>query len=457
MTDARRSPHARASSRHPVPGSKVRMAMRSSVWLLLSLFVGACSPIADYVDRRLNPVTSSSSQPVSEEHRALHRRMFVVDLHADTLMWNRDLLVRGQWGHVDVPRLLEGGVNLQVFTVVTKTPPERHTRSSPDRHCVEADGINMTGALSVVQGRSPGTWFDLRERALYQARRLRDAVERSEREGPALLVLIRTDEDLQRVIRSTRGGGTARPTVGVILGLEGANWLQGTEDDVRADVRRLFDEGFRTFALTHRYDNTLAGSSEGCEAGPLTKLGLAALKEAERLGMTVDLAHLSSRALDIALPQLAFPPIVSHTGIVAGCETPCYGPRNLSDHQLRQIARLGGVIGIGFWPEAIGTGGERAIVDAFSRAARALSGTDFALPPIVEAWRHLAFGSDFDGAVEAPFDVTGMPGLTFALRQGTSRSPGLSPEALAAVAGANAVRVLSANLRRVATSQNRSM
>ena len=51
-----------------------------------------------------------------------HQRLLVADLHADTLMWNRDLLEKGSWGHVDLPRLQEGNVAVQAFTVVTKTP-----------------------------------------------------------------------------------------------------------------------------------------------------------------------------------------------------------------------------------------------------------------------------------------------------------------------------------------------
>src|SRR5919106_6287350 len=58
-----------------------------------------------------------------DEARALHRRAFVADAHADSLMWNRDLSVRSQRGHVDFPRLREAGVKLQCFTLVTRGFP----------------------------------------------------------------------------------------------------------------------------------------------------------------------------------------------------------------------------------------------------------------------------------------------------------------------------------------------
>ena len=72
------------------------------------------------VEARMNPVLRPGPHPVSPRALALHRRLVVADLHADTLLWGRDLLARGTRGHVDVPRLLEGGVALQAFTVVNR-------------------------------------------------------------------------------------------------------------------------------------------------------------------------------------------------------------------------------------------------------------------------------------------------------------------------------------------------
>ena len=70
------------------------------------------------VERRMNRVAARPI-PVTARARALHERLFVADLHADTLLWGRDLLARGTRGHVDVPRLVAGGVALQAFTVGT--------------------------------------------------------------------------------------------------------------------------------------------------------------------------------------------------------------------------------------------------------------------------------------------------------------------------------------------------
>jgi hypothetical protein len=98
----------------------VRTALLATILLGagIALFLLA-PPIAD---KRMNPVVPHAPYQISEEARALHATIPVADLHADSLLWNRDLLKRNDRGHVDLPRLREGGVFLQVFTAVTKTP-----------------------------------------------------------------------------------------------------------------------------------------------------------------------------------------------------------------------------------------------------------------------------------------------------------------------------------------------
>lgn len=401
----------------------------------------ACAPLADVVGAQLNRVEGPLVPPPSPSHRALHGTLFVADLHADTLMWRPNMLERSSWGHLDIPRMREGGVDLQVFTVVTKTPPERHQHDAAAgrRHCVPASSVNMTGVLSVLQGRPLATWGDLRERALHQAARFDQAVARSFASGTEIIP-IRTAHDLARLVRQERAG---QHVVGAVLGLEGANWMGGpgvTTEQVRAEIRALYNAGFRTFALTHRFDNALAGSSEGCERYGLSTQGEAALDEAQALGMIIDLAHLSPKALERALKQLRHPPIVSHTGFESSCDDECDAGRNLTDDQIVAIARVGGVIGIGFWPEAIGGGGISAILRSVARAADVLKAAG------LDPWDHLAFGSDYDGAVTVPFDVTGFPALTQALLVGEHGIEPMPLDALPRIAGANVCRVLALGL-----------
>ena len=77
------------------------------------------------VEKSLNPVIDKPPYRVSEKAARLHEQLFVADLHADALLWNRDLLEDSPIAQVDVPKLLRGNVALQAFTVVTKSPRGR--------------------------------------------------------------------------------------------------------------------------------------------------------------------------------------------------------------------------------------------------------------------------------------------------------------------------------------------
>ncbi|MEQ8749669.1 MAG: hypothetical protein RIC52_07835, partial [Amphiplicatus sp.] len=141
------------------------------------------------VDARLNAVMPHEPYEVSAEARAMHGSLRVADLHADTLMWMRDPLVRQKRGHTDVPRLVEGGVALQVFSAVTKSPKNLNYERN------EAGSDDIT-ALAVAQRWPARTWSSLAERALYQAERLADAEERSN----GAVRVIRTRGDLEMAL-----------------------------------------------------------------------------------------------------------------------------------------------------------------------------------------------------------------------------------------------------------------
>ena len=116
---------------------------------------------------------------------ALHKTLDVADLHGDALLWGRDLLERGTRGHVDIPRLAEGNVALQVFGVVTQSPRGLNI----ERNDNFTDNILL---LAIAQRWPLKTWFSVKERALYQADRLSDMAFRSD----GKFVLIRTKRDL---------------------------------------------------------------------------------------------------------------------------------------------------------------------------------------------------------------------------------------------------------------------
>lgn len=356
-----------------------------------------------------NRARKGAPYAASERARSLHRGLFVADMHADTLLWDRDLLSRASRGHVDVPRLVEGGVALQFFTVVSKTPFRSNYESNTER----ANAITLLG---VAERWPPRTWTSLKERALYQAHKLDDAAARS----GGQLTVIRNASDLARFVERRRSDAQA---VAGLLGVEGAYVLDGDVNNVDA----LFDAGFRMMAPTHFFDNEWGGSAHGAEKTGLTERGREMIRRMEARGMLVDLAHASPRTIDDVLAIATRPVVVSHTGLRGTCDN----QRNLSDEHARRIAATGGVLGIGFWNAA--TCGEDARAAARSmRYAANLVGVE-----------HVALGSDFDGAVAEPFDVTGVVEITQALID-----EGFSDEEVALIMGGNVRRLLSETLPR---------
>ena len=385
-------------------GRRLRAAAATLALLVLALVgFGACA-----VDRALNRVTDGRGEGVSEEARRVHAGLVVVDLHADPLLWNRDLSRRAGHGHVDLPRLREGNVALQVFGVVTKTPWGLNFESN------ESDAYDMLTSLVVLQRRPRRTWGSLFERALDQAARL----EALARESNGRFRVLRTRGDLDRFLADRAGDPSL---VAGLLAIEGLHALEGRLEHVDA----LFDAGFRMMGLAHFFDDEVAGSAHGAVKGGLTPFGEQVVARMEERGIALDLAHASPRAVDDALARARKPVVVSHTGVQGTCP----GPRNLSDDQLRRIAAQGGVIGIAYFPEAVCGDDVAAIARAF-RHARDVAGASA-----------LAFGSDWDGATTTPFDAAGLPQLTGALLEA-----GFAPAELRGVAGENALRVLRQTL-----------
>jgi membrane dipeptidase len=357
----------------------------------------------------VNRVRKGQPYAASERARSLHARLFVADMHADTLLWDRDPLARSSRGHADVPRLSEGGVALQFFTIVSKTPFRGNYESN-------AEHGNAITALAVAERWPVRTWTSLKERALYQAHKLDDAAARS----GGRLTVIRTASDLARFEERRRSDARA---VAGLLGIEGAYVLEGDVNNVDA----LFDAGFRMMAPTHFFDNEWGGSAHGVEKIGLTDKGREMVRRMEARGMLVDVAHASPRTIDDVLAIATRPVVDSHTGLRGVCDN----QRNLTDEQARRIAATGGVIGVGFWDAA--TCGEDARAAARSmRYAANLVGVE-----------HVALGSDFDGAVVEPFDATGMVEITQALVD-----EGFSDEEVALIMGGNVRRLLSETLPR---------
>ncbi|PSQ96013.1 MAG: peptidase M19 [Bacteroidetes bacterium SW_9_63_38] len=385
----------------------VRFFLYALAALLTLAVVGYFTVAAPIADGRFNQVGGTVEGPVSERARAVHDTLMVADLHNDLLLWPRDPLARYDRGHTDVPRLREGGVGLQVFAAVTQVPTGRSYQGT------DADALDQIPFLVAAQRWPPRTWTSRLHRALYQAQKLRRAVDRDDQ-----LSIIRTRDDLARVRERRR----AQPDVmGTLLAVEGLHALEGDA----ANVDRLVDAGYRMMSLTHLHDNALGGSSTGLEKGGLTEFGADVLTRLQKHNVTIGLAHASEALIDDVLARTTEPVVVSHTGVRATCDS----PRNLSDRHIEAIAEQGGVIGIGIWESALCGDTPAATAHAMRHVAD-LVGVE-----------HVALGTDFDGTVSVPFDATGLPHLTDALLDA-----GFSPDEVRQIMSGNVRRVLGRTL-----------
>ena len=354
-----------------------------------------------YVDASHNRVTGD--QAIAPQSGTLHQRLIVADLHADSLLWDRDLLKENDWGHVDIPRLIKGNIALQGFGVVTKTPRGLNI----ERNSAATDNIRL---LSFAQRWPPRTWTSLQQRALYQAQKLHDFAKNSN----GALVIIKSRADLQTYLakRRTQSGVTAG-----WLTIEGAHALEGE----LANLDSLYQAGFRMIAPTHLADSEIGASASGETRGGLTDLGEKWVAQMERRNMIIDLAHASTQTIDDVLRLSRRPVIVSHTGAKGTCDN----NRNLSDEQIRRIADRGGLIGVGFWQYATCGTDIAAIVKAIRYVVN------------VAGIEHVALGSDWDGYVATPIDASGMGAITAALQ-----SSGFDDATIANIMGENVVRFL---------------
>jgi membrane dipeptidase len=383
-----------------------RWARRAAVGVAALVVVGAVGFFAfapGIVERGMNKLAGADLPEVDDEAQALHERLVVVDMHADTLLWDRDLLARSDRGHVDLPRLEEGNVALQVFSSVSKTPRGQNY----DANSAKSDNISL---LTFAQLQPPRTWTSLLQRSLFHA----DRLERAAAQSDGRLVLVRNRRDVDELVAAREAG---EQVTGALFSVEGLHNLEGDA----ANLQRLFDAGARMAGFTHFFDNEVAGSMHGVDKGGLTELGREVLTGMERLGVVVDIAHASQTAVDDILDLATRPVVSSHGGVQATCDA----NRNLSDEQIRRVAETGGVVGIGYWDAAVCELTPSAVVDAVDHVIE-VGGIETA-----------ALGSDYDGAVTVAWDTSRLAVITQELLK-----RGRSEDEIRAVMGGNTLRVL---------------
>ncbi|MCK0189871.1 dipeptidase [Arenibacter sp. F20364] len=386
----------------------MKKIFRYALAVVLILYFIATLLVSPILDKQMNLVEYNDPRVLGDEAKELYSSLeFIADLHCDALLWDRDLTKRLDYAHLDFPRMRQAKMSLQAFTIVTKSPKGQNFKSN------SADAFDKITMLNFVQGRFPDKWFSLYKRAEYQAR----ALQNYQGKNDSKFILVKSRQDLKNLINLK----IADPEViGGFLGIEGAHCLEGKLEN----LQKIYYEGVRMLAPTHFFDNEIGGSAHGLSGEGLTDFGGEVIHEMNRLGIIIDLAHVSPKMIDDILDISNKPVLVSHTGVKGTKDS----PRNISDRHIKRIAATGGLIGIGFFKGAI-KGEIKDIVEAM-KYVRDLVGIE-----------HVALGSDFDGAATTPIDVTGLPFIVQELMD-----QGFSEVEIRAIMGENVKRFLMEQL-----------
>ncbi len=237
---------------------------------------------------------------VADHARKLHASAIVLDTHVDTpqrlLFENFDLAKRDTQGHLDIPRMREGGLNAVFMSIWTPS--------------------QINGPKGV-------------KRALD----LIDAVREQVRRHPRDLALATTGEEIRRA--------HAEGKIAVLMGMEGGHMI----DDDLGLLRLYAALGIRYLTLTHGSNTNWADSStDEPKHNGLTPFGKSVVWELNRLGVLVDISHVSDKTFYDALNASRAPMIASHSS----CRALCNHERNMTDDMIRALTRKGGVIQINY-------------------------------------------------------------------------------------------------------------
>ena len=392
--------------------------------------VGLCVCAGLFAGSRL--ARPAKADDIAERARKLHFSSIVLDTHDDTTQRffskNFDLGKRNPDGHVDIPRMREGGMNAIFFSIWI-------------------DGRIM-GPPAV-------------QKALDQI----DAVHENVLKYSKDMVFCRTAEEVRRA--------HAQGKIAALIGVEGGHMIG---NDIR--VLRMFgDLGVRYMTLSHFYNDEWADSSTDKPVhNGLTDFGKDIVREMNRQGIMVDISHVSDKTFYDALEVSKAPLIASHSS----CRALCNHPRDMSDDMIKALAAKGGVIQINYERSFI----DQAYKDAYDKAqGGVVAATDKiskecgddnecverklrelqsqmeasgALPRV--SWEriidhidhavklvgpdHVGLGSDFDGATmpDGMEDCSKLPKITEALMR-----KGYKDDDIRKILGGNLLRVMEQN------------
>ena len=325
----------------------------------------------------------------------LHGQTLVVDTHCDTLkcllpqftrsrdsMWQNRSKVgfgkRSKLGHIDLPRLKEGGVDLQVFAISSERDP---TPAYPLRTAMEMIEAFYTECEKY----------------------------------PKLVAPVTSHAEIMQANEEGR--------IAAMLSIEGADVIEG-----RLSMLRVYHRlGVRMVGLVHSMRNLLAdGVADNRTKGGLSELGVEVVGELNRLGMIVDVSHLSDAGFWDVIEVSRDPVVASHSNSRAVCQH----PRNMTDEMIKALAERGGVMGMNFATDFIHKTkpSVETLVDHIDHII------DLVGP------EHIGLGSDFDGIPATPVgleDASKMPAVTKELVK-----RGYSEEYIRLILGGNHLRII---------------
>eukprot|EP01095_Lingulamoeba_sp_RSL-Kostka_P016119 TRINITY_DN773_c0_g1_i1.p1 TRINITY_DN773_c0_g1~~TRINITY_DN773_c0_g1_i1.p1 ORF type:complete len:455 (+),score=127.49 TRINITY_DN773_c0_g1_i1:83-1447(+) len=346
---------------------------------------------------------------IQERHKQLE---FVVDVHADPLMWTYRNMEDSEHGIVDIKRMIKGNQALQVFGIVSKTPMFMNFESNKNN----TDSFML---LAMGQRWPLSTIFSIFNRAVH----LINVLHSYESDH---FFIIKTQRDLEEYVELRRSLQINNPeqtpqiTSG-LLGIEGAHCLEGKMENLEI----LYNKGLRMLSAAHFFDSELGGSIAGEEKYGLTTFGFEVIRKCEELGIIIDISHCSCDVIDDILSIATKPVVASHTGVQGMCDN----NRNLCDDHVKKIAETGGVLSIAMFRPAICEQTIQHFVDTVRYVAD-LVGVE-----------HIALGSDWDGFVKTIIGVEELGLITDALMNN-----GFSLDETKMIMGENFLRVLRETL-----------
>ncbi len=307
---------------------------------------------------------------MDEYPQRLHKQALVVDTHCDTLkcllpqftrprdsMWRDRSKVgfgkRSKLGHIDLPRLKLGGVDLQVFAISSERDP------------------------------TPS----------YALRTAMEMIEAFYTECDKYTKLVAPVTSYAEIMQANEEGKIA-----AMLSIEGADVIEG-----RIGMLRVYHRlGVRMVGLVHSLRNLLAdGIADNRTKGGLSRMGVEVVEELNRFGMIVDVSHLSDAGFWDVIEVSKDPVVASHSNARAVCNH----PRNMTDEMIKALAERGGVMGINFAADFVHKTkpSVETVVDHIDH-----------IVDLVGA-EHVGLGSDFDGIPSTPTgleDASKMPTIT---------------------------------------------